>query len=153
VLGTGIQILFAFLFSIAFQARFAQTSAFQRDVYIATLALSALSAALLIAPVAMHRFLFRIRVKDELVVFTNVLAVLGLAILSLCMIGALVLTSDWVAGPLAAWLCGGGATVVLGTIWFLVPLSLRRRAVRSLHNEVDEASERLPADAHRPGDT
>jgi Family of unknown function (DUF6328) len=98
VIGTGVQILFAFLLSIAFQARFAETTTFQRGVYLATLLLSAVAAALLIAPVAVHRFLFRIRVKDELVAVTNALSVIGLAVLSISMIGAVLLTSDWVAG-------------------------------------------------------
>lgn len=120
-------------------------------MYITTLVLSALSATLLIAPVAMHRFLFRIRVKDELVVLTNILAVAGLAILSLCMVGALILTSDWVAGPLAAWLCGGGAAVVLGSIWFAIPLWLRRRAVTDPHHADGEATRQVPHDLLKGG--
>lgn len=117
---------------------------------MATLTLSALSAALLIAPVAMHRFLFRIRVKDELVAVTNGLAVVGLAVLSLCMIGALVLTSDWVAGSLAAWLCGVGAAVVLGSIWFVIPLALRRRAEEGRPDVVAGASDGRTG-THRTG--
>jgi hypothetical protein len=130
VIGTGVQILFAFLLSIAFQARFAQTSGFQRDVYLFTLFFSALAAVLLIAPVAMHRFLFHIRVKDELVSATNGLAVFGLAVLSISMIGALVLTADWVSGGLAAALCGAGSTVVFGAGWFVLPMWMRRRGLR-----------------------
>lgn len=129
VIGTGVQILFAFLLSVAFQARFGQTSPFQRDLFITTVALAGLSTALLIAPVAMHRFLFRIRVKDELVALTNALAVAGLAILSLCMIGAMVLISDWVSGGLAAVITAVGATLVFGSVWFAIPLWLRHRAL------------------------
>jgi len=129
VIGTGVQVLFAFLLSVAFQARFGQTSPFERDVYIVTVALSGLATALLIAPVAMHRFLFRIRVKDELVAVTNLLAVLGMVTLSLCMLGSLVLISDWVAGAFAAAVLGGGAGLVFGALWFAIPLWLRRRAL------------------------
>jgi hypothetical protein len=132
VIGTGVQILFAFLLSIPFQARFAQTSAFQRDVYVVTLGLSGLSAALLIAPVAMHRFFFHIGVKDELVTITNVAAIAGIAVLSLAMTGALVLSTDWVGGTVAAAVCGGGAAVVFGGGWFVVPYGLRRRAERAV---------------------
>ena len=131
VIGTGVQILFAFLLSIAFQARFNQTSPRQRDIYVATLALSGLSAALLITPVAIHRFLFRIRVKDELVALTNALAVAGLAVLSLSMTGGIVLTADWVSGPTAAWVCGIGSGLVFGGGWFGLPAWLRRRALRA----------------------
>ncbi len=125
VIGTGVQILFAFLLSIAFQARFSQTSPGQRDLYIVTLLLSGLAAALLIAPVAMHRFLFGIYVKDKLVSVTNRLSFLGLAVLSLSMVGAIVLTTDWVGGTLAAALSGAGATVVFGAAWFAMPLGMR----------------------------
>src|SRR5438105_9777609 len=47
---TGVQILFAFLLTLAFQARFGQTTGFQRHVYVVTLMLCAAATALLIAP-------------------------------------------------------------------------------------------------------
>jgi hypothetical protein len=127
VIGTAVQILFAFLLTIAFQARFAQTSPFQRDVYLVTLLFSGLAVAFLIAPVALHRFLFRLRVKDEVVMLTNWLAVLGLAVLSISMIGAIVLVSDWVGGGVAAAIWGAGSAVVFGAAWFAGPILLRRR--------------------------
>ena len=125
VIGTGVQILFAFLLTIAFQARFSDTSAGQRDLYLVTLLLSGLAAALLIAPVALHRFLFRMGVKDRLVSVTNRLSVAGLAVLSLSMVGAIVLITDWVGGTLAATLFGVGAVVVFGAAWFALPLWMR----------------------------
>lgn len=128
VMGTGVQILFAFLLSIAFQARFRQTSGIQRDIYLVTLVLSALATALLIAPVSVHRFLFRIRLKDELVQLTNAVAIAGLGVLSLSMVGAVVLICDWVGGMAAAIICGSGAALVLGGGWFVLPFMLRHRA-------------------------
>ncbi len=125
VIGTGVQILFAFLLSIAFQARFSQTSPEQRDLYLVTLFLSGLATALLIAPVAMHRFVFGIRVKDKLVAMTNRLSLLGLATLSLSMVGAIVLVTDWVGGDVAAAVYGVGAVIVFGAAWFVLPLWLR----------------------------
>jgi hypothetical protein len=127
VIGTGVQILFAFLVSIAFQARFASTTGFQRDDYLVTLMLSGTSAAIFIAPVAVHRLLFRFRVKDEVVKVTNVLAICGLISLSLALIGAILLVSDWVAGSLGAWICTVGAALVLLAGWFAFPLWLRHR--------------------------
>src|SRR5919109_4246444 len=52
---TGVQILFAFLLALAFQARFAAITDFQRGVYVVTLMLCAAATALLIAPAAIHR--------------------------------------------------------------------------------------------------
>jgi hypothetical protein len=139
VIGTGVQILFAFLLSIAFQARFPETTPAQRDLYLVTLLLSGLAAALLIAPVAMHRFLFGIYVKDRLVSVTNGLSFVGLVVLSLSMVGAVVLVTDWVGGNLAAVVCGAGAAVVFGAAWFAVPLAMRRAHM----------SEPEPASPHR----
>ena len=132
VIGTGVQILFAFLLSIAFQARFAKTTGVQRDLYLATLVMSGLSTTLMIAPVAIHRALFREGVKDEVVALTNSIVVAGLAVLSLAMIGAIVLTCDWVSGTVAAILGGAGSALVLGAMWFAFPLALRKRDRGSL---------------------
>ena len=150
VIGTGVQILFAFLLSIAFQARFSQTSPGQRDLYLVTLLLSGLAAALLIAPVALHRFLFGIYVKDKLVSVTNRLSFLGLAVLSLSMVGVIVLTTDWVGGNLAAVLCGAGAAVVFGAAWFALPLWVRHaRLSRPDPGGRERASHDQAADAPR----
>jgi hypothetical protein len=131
VIGTGVQILFAFLLSIAFQARFSATTTIQRGIYLATLLLSGLATALMIAPVAMHRFTFRDRVKDEVVAVTNACAIAGLAVLSFAMTGAVLLICDWVAGPLAGTLCATGAALVFGIAWLGFPLWMRARATRS----------------------
>ena len=51
----GVQVLFGFLLAVPFQQRFAEVTAFQRDVYFFTLVASALATALFIAPTAFHR--------------------------------------------------------------------------------------------------
>jgi Family of unknown function (DUF6328) len=127
VIGTGVQILFAFLLSIAFQARFA-TTGFQRDDSLVTLMLSGAAAAIFIAPVAIHRLVFRFRVKDEVVNVTNVLALGGLASLSMALVGSILLVSDWVAGSLGAAVCTGITAFLLLAGWFVFPMWLRRRA-------------------------
>ena len=48
---TGVQILFAFLLGLAFTDRFAKLGTTERDIYIATLAASALTGALFVARV------------------------------------------------------------------------------------------------------
>src|SRR5687767_5077601 len=75
----GVQVLFAFLLAVPFQARFADATTFQRDVYFATLVLSALASVLLIAPSALHRLNFRTVDKRRIVFLSNSLAVWGAA--------------------------------------------------------------------------
>jgi hypothetical protein len=59
VAGLGVQVLFGFLLSLPFTARFARLNAGQRGLYLASLALAALATALLVGPVAYHRLVFR----------------------------------------------------------------------------------------------
>src|ERR1700749_3734750 len=70
----GGQVLFAFLLAVPFQQHFASISAFDKKVYFATLLLTALASALLIAPSAYHRLTFRYQQKHRLVFVSNRLA-------------------------------------------------------------------------------
>jgi len=83
VAGIGVQVLFGFLLSLPFTSRFARLDPAQRDVYLATVTLAAVSIALLVAPVAYHRLLFRQHEKGSLVQVTNVLAIAGLVTVGL----------------------------------------------------------------------
>jgi len=121
----GVQILFAFLLTLAFSQRFAETTAFQRTTYVVTLLFAAGAAGLLIAPVAFHRIVFRQRQKDELVEAANRFALGGLGMLLVAMVGAVLLILDVVlgraralglAGVVAAWFIG---------FWLVLPLARR----------------------------
>ena len=81
----GVQVLFAFLLAVPFQQNFTTISEFEKKVYFATLLLTALSAALLIAPSAYHRLTFRYQQKHRLVFISNRLAIAGLGTLALAM--------------------------------------------------------------------
>jgi hypothetical protein len=122
---TGVQIMFAFLLTIAFQQRFPTLSSAERALYVTTLTLAAVSAVLFIAPVAIHRIFFRQRLKDDLVTFTGRTAAAGLVCLALTMLGSVLLIVDVVSGPVEAWLITGGLTVLFASIWYLIPLRWR----------------------------
>jgi hypothetical protein len=124
---TGVQILFAFLLTIAFQQRFNALTSWQRGLYIATLVCATASAALFIAPVAVHRVFFRRGLKDELVTFTGRVAGLGLFFLALTMLGAVLLIVDVVSGALSAWIITAGLACVFAVLWFLLPYRWRDR--------------------------
>src|SRR2546421_1524425 len=84
---TGVQIMFAFLLTVPFTQRFAQVTKFQRYVYFVTLLCAAVSVALLIAPTAHHRILFRRHQKHRLVMVGSSLTIVGLGFLALAMTG------------------------------------------------------------------
>src|SRR5512140_1245302 len=55
----GVQVLFAFLLAVPFQAGFVRVTTFQRDVYFFTLCCALAATVCLIAPTPFHRLTFR----------------------------------------------------------------------------------------------
>jgi Family of unknown function (DUF6328) len=99
---TGTQILSGFLLAIAFQPRFTQLDHFQRTVYLILVVASAFSTALALAPVNIHRSLFRKRAKAQLVQMGHVIlrcTLLGVAVI---LTGTLLLIFDVTVGRAAA---------------------------------------------------
>jgi hypothetical protein len=127
---TGVQILFAFLLGIAFQQRFETISTYERMLYVVTLLLAAIAAVLLIAPVAVHRVLFRKRVKDEIVDIASRYAATGLAVLALAIVSAVLLVLTIVLNVVAAVAIAAGMFTLLLTLWLVVPLATRARLAR-----------------------
>src|ERR1700735_3969030 len=78
VAGLGVQVLFGFLLSLPFTSRFEKLSHDQRQLYVTSLMLAAVSTALLLAPVAYHRLVFRRHQKERLVRAANIMAIGGL---------------------------------------------------------------------------
>ena len=64
---TGVQLLTAFLLSLPLQQRFPDLAAYQHALYLGAVALSVSATGLLVAPVAVHRALFRHHAKGRLV--------------------------------------------------------------------------------------
>lgn len=125
VAGLGVQVLFGFLLSLPFTVRFSQLSDGQRDLYLASVILAAVATTLLIGPVAYHRLVFRRGMKERLVRFANVLAILGLATVGGSVLAAVLLVTWYVAGALAGCLVTAFVGVMLCGLWFTVPLVSR----------------------------
>ncbi len=121
----GVQVLFAFLLAVPFQQNFSKISEFEKRVYFATLLLTALSAALLIAPTAYHRITFRYQQKHRLVFIANRCALGGLASLALAMICAVMLVTDVLFGTVTTVIVVVFGVGMFGTLWLALPL--RRR--------------------------
>jgi Family of unknown function (DUF6328) len=124
---TGVQILFAFLLTLPFSNRFADTTPFQRDTYIFALMTAAAATALIISPVAFHRALFRQGRKPELVRYGHRVATAGLGFMLLSMVSSILLVTDFVLGAAPAATLTAVAAVFFGVFWVLLPF-LRRRS-------------------------
>jgi hypothetical protein len=119
---TGVQILFAFLLTLAFSQRFTEISAFQRDLYILTLMLTAAATGLLIAPVGYHRITFRQRMRPQLVSAANWLALGGLAFLMLAMTSSILFITDVVLDRAPAVVITAGSALWFLVFWFGIPM-------------------------------
>ncbi len=126
VAGLGVQVLFGFLLSLPFTMRFTQLTEGRRDLYLASLTLSAVATALLIGPVAYHRLVFRRGLKEDVVRFANLMAILGLAAVGAAVLTSVLLVISFVAGWLPATLITALAGFMLAGRWFALPLSRRR---------------------------
>src|SRR3954469_24975957 len=99
---TGVQLLTGLLLTLPFQQRFTLLDDVAKVVYLAVVISAVSSTALLIAPVAFHRMLFRQGAKGWLVSRGNFTAMVGLGGLMLAFAGALWLIFDVVVGRAAA---------------------------------------------------
>ncbi len=122
---TGVQILFAFLLTLPFSARFDELGVFGTTVYAVTLLSTATAMLVLIAPVSFHRTLFRQRRKEQLVAFADRALLVGLALLLIGVASAVLLVLDVVLGRWPA-VAGCAVVVLLGAVtWYALPLRQR----------------------------
>jgi len=122
---TGVQILFAFLLTLPFSSGFPETTAYQRDVYLVALLAAAAATAMIIAPVAFHRALFRQGRKPELVRFGHKMATGGLAFMLIAMVSAVLLITDFVLSRPVSLVLGGVTAIFFVTFWVALPWSHR----------------------------
>ncbi len=118
---TGTQILTGFLLTLAFQQRFTELDAFQIDVYLVLVVLAALSTGLGLAPVSLHRALFRKRAKQRIVALADLLLRVTLAGVALLLSGTTLLIFDVVVDRAAGVLAGSAALVITLLLWVLLP--------------------------------
>jgi hypothetical protein len=136
----GVQFLFAFLLVVPFQQRGGQTTDFQKDVYYVTLLAAAVATALLIAPAAQHRVLFRQHDKERLLKRSSYMAYAGLVVLLVAIASAVLLVVDVLfEDRTRAWWTAGVIAVLLAYLWIVVPFVQRSRGeIESLDDNPDE---------------
>jgi hypothetical protein len=134
---TGVQILFAFLLTLPFSNGFTKTTAFQKDVFVLALLSAAGAAALIIAPVAFHRALFRQGRKPELVRYAHAMATGGLAFTLVSMVSSILLITDYLLSMRMAIILTSASAVWFLVFWAAIPW-LRRGWVGGEDEAEDE---------------
>jgi Family of unknown function (DUF6328) len=124
---TAVQILLGFLLTLSFTPRFAILDPVQRNLYIVTLVIGTAATALLTAPAAFHRVVFRDEMKRQLVRAAHRYTVAGFVLLLLAMGCALLLILDVVVGSTSALRITSAVMMWFVLCWIAVPYWFRLR--------------------------
>lgn len=126
---TGTQILTGFLLTIPFQQRFAELDGIQRTIYLVLVAFAVVATILALAPVSLHRALFRQGAKPQIVHTTNRLLMGALACVAVTLVGTSVLIFDVVIGVQAGLVAGAVTAVLTALAWLALPRMTGRTRV------------------------
>jgi hypothetical protein len=124
----GVQVLFAFLLTVPFSARFGDVRSLQKAAFFGTLLCTALSAGLLLAPSAHHRLLWRQQAREHRLRVANRLAIAGMVLLVVAMVGVMFVITDFLSGSVAAALATAAVSGFFLCVWFLMPIRYRLNA-------------------------
>jgi hypothetical protein len=127
VMQTGTQILTGFLLALAFQPAFGDLSDAQRGIYLALVVLSALTSIVALAPVALHRVLFRQRAKRQVVAYGHAALITSLLTVSVLLVGVVGFVFDVVVDAGAATVAVIALGLVVVALWIVAPAILRVR--------------------------
>jgi hypothetical protein len=118
---TGTQLISGFLLAVAFQPRFEDLDEYQLVLYLILVVLAGLATVIGLAPVTLHRTLFRQQVKERVVRTGNRLLIAHLVVVALLVVGVTSLVFDFALDRTAGLIAlGVGAVVVVG-LWLVLP--------------------------------
>ncbi len=124
---TGTQIFTGFLLSVAFQQRFSSLSSFQRNTYLVLVLIAVLTTAIGLAPVNLHRSVFRQHAKLLVVTVGHRVLRTMLFGVGLLLVGSVLLIFDVVSTRFAALVAASATALVIAAIAVL-PRVLRARS-------------------------
>jgi len=135
---SGTQIVSGFLLAVAFQQRFVELDSYQLTVYLVLVVLAALATAVGLAPVVLHRALFRKLEKDRVVLLGNRYLMTTAILVAVLAVGVCHLIFDFVVGRGAGVVAGMIAVVAVLALWVL-PLTLRGNSPADLASTTPSA--------------
>ncbi|WP_374947829.1 DUF6328 family protein [Agreia sp.] len=128
VIQTGTQILTGFLLAAVFQSRFTDLDDYQKTVYATLVIVTILTTVMGLAPVSLHRILFRQHAKATIVAATDRLLQVTMGGVAITLAGTAMLIFDFVFGRAAGVVAGIGVLLVVVALWVVVPRVLRAHA-------------------------
>ena len=126
VMQTGAQLTAGFLLTLPFQSSFEDLDVFQVRLYLTLVLLAAITTALVMSAVAVHRRLSGEDVKERLVVAAHRITIAVLTTISLLITGMVLLVFDVVLERPAAFLWSGAVAAVVVVLLVVLPHRLSR---------------------------
>lgn len=120
----GVQILFGFLLSVVFTDRFHDASGFEKSLHLTAVMLAVAATALLTAPAAWHRLLFRTGSRERILTVGNRLVLVGLVCLALAITSTVALIAKVVYGEVAMLVVAILSALIFGILWFVMPIRM-----------------------------
>ena len=119
----GVQVLFAFLLAVPFANGFPKLGKLDRDIFFVAFISTALSTVALIAPSSYHRLRWRQYDKERMLVISNWLTIVGLALLAIAISCTVFVITDFLFHR--AWAATFTAIVAFAflVLWYGLPLA------------------------------
>jgi hypothetical protein len=124
VMQTGAQLTAGFLLTLPFQDTFKDLDDFQRTLYLVLVILAAVTTALVVAPVAVHRRITGLHIKGRLVDTAHWLVAGALTTIGLLVAGMVLLIFDVVVDRTTAFVVSGAVGLVLVALLVALPFGV-----------------------------
>ena len=133
----GVTVLFAFLLSLPFTARFSSLTGAQRGAFFVAFLSTAVAIVFLVGEVAYHRLRGHPYDKPQMIKTATRQTVTGVVLLGTALVAVIFLVTDVLYAGAAPASVASVVGLLAIVVWFAVPLSRRHR---------DGAAERSAAD-------
>jgi len=127
---TGTQILTGFLLTLPFQSRFKELDQVQVGIYLALVIAACLTTVLALAPVSLHRALFRQGAKERMVKLANYILKATLVGVAVVLTGTVLLIFDVIGGLVIGIVASSAILIVTVLIWIGLPALAHPRRSR-----------------------
>lgn len=125
----GVTVLFAFLVSLPFTARFASLNEAQRTAFFIAFSATAFAIVFLVGEVAYHRLRGHPYDKRQMIATATRQTIAAVALLATALVAVVFLVTDVLYAATVALPLAGAVALLAAFAWFAIPLARRRRAV------------------------
>ena len=125
ILLQGAQVLTAFLTILPFSQGFEKVNDTEKWLYLATFMFSLTSLVFFTAPAAMHRLARPLQDRERFKNIATRLIVVGLVPASLALAFSSQIVTSAVVGEPVSWIVAGVVAVIIGVLWWVIPLTMK----------------------------